>query len=67
MSKQGSKAFESKKLVGELFTLTYGSLVSQLIKDFEKDEDVNQQLEKMGNNIGIRLVEDFMAHTQSGR
>ena len=33
--------------VGELFTLTYGALVSQLIKDYEKDEEVNKQLDKM--------------------
>ena len=31
----------------ELFTLTYGSLVAQLIKDFEDDNAVNIQLEKM--------------------
>ena len=32
---------------GELFTLTYGSLVSQLLKDYEQDEEVNKQLDKM--------------------
>ena len=32
---------------GELFTLTYGSLVAQLVKDYENDEEVNKQLEKM--------------------
>eukprot|EP01034_Spumella_vulgaris_P029845 gene29845-36965_t len=35
----------------ELFTLTYGSLVMQLIKDFEDVALVNEQLEKMGHNI----------------
>lgn len=33
--------------VGELFTLTYGALVSQLIKDYDTDEEVNKQLDKM--------------------
>ena len=32
---------------GELFTLTYGSMVAQLVKDYELDEDVNKQLDKM--------------------
>ena len=32
---------------GELFTLTYGALVAQLIKDYENDEQVNKQLDKM--------------------
>ena len=31
----------------ELFALTYGSLVAQLIKDTEDYEQVNKQLEKM--------------------
>lgn len=32
---------------GELFTLTYGALVAQLLRDYEDDEEVNKQLEKM--------------------
>jgi len=51
----------------ELFTLTYGSLVAQLLQDYENMEDVNKQLERMGYNIGIRLIEDFLARTGSGR
>lgn len=31
----------------ELFTLTYGSMVVQLVKDFEDYGEVNKQLEKM--------------------
>ncbi|XP_041437188.1 trafficking protein particle complex subunit 3 [Xenopus laevis] len=51
----------------ELFTLTYGALVTQLCKDYENDEDVNKQLEKMGYNIGVRLIEDFLARSSIGR
>uniref|UniRef100_A0A8D0C122 Trafficking protein particle complex subunit n=1 Tax=Salvator merianae TaxID=96440 RepID=A0A8D0C122_SALMN len=47
----------------ELFVLTYGALVAQLCKDYEKDEDVNKYLDNMGYNIGIRLVEDFLARS----
>ncbi|WWC71359.1 uncharacterized protein I206_105314 [Kwoniella pini CBS 10737] len=51
------------KVNAELFTLTYGALVVQLIKDYEDYGEVNKQLEKMGYNIGIRLIEDFLART----
>ncbi|XP_034265099.1 trafficking protein particle complex subunit 3-like protein isoform X1 [Pantherophis guttatus] len=47
----------------ELFVLTYGALVAQLCKDYEKDEDVNKYLDSMGYSIGIRLVEDFLARS----
>ncbi|TPX36243.1 hypothetical protein SmJEL517_g01586 [Synchytrium microbalum] len=50
-----------EKINGELFTLTYGSVVAQLIKDYEDYAEVNKQLEKMGYNIGVRLIEDFLA------
>ncbi|TPX50341.1 hypothetical protein SeLEV6574_g00936 [Synchytrium endobioticum] len=46
---------------GELFSLTYGSVVAQLIKDYEDYGQVNKQLDKMGYNIGIRLIEDFLS------
>lgn len=66
MSRQASR-LDTNKIVGELFTLTHGALVAQLIKDHEKDEDVNKQLDKIGYNIGIRLIEDFLSRTAIGR
>ncbi|KAI5477538.1 glutamate-cysteine ligase catalytic subunit [Pseudohyphozyma bogoriensis] len=57
----------SDKLNGELFSLVYGALVVQLIKDFEDYNEVNKQLEKMGYNIGVRLIEDFLARAGLGR
>ncbi|CAJ0645884.1 8384_t:CDS:2 [Entrophospora sp. SA101] len=51
----------------ELFTLTYGSIVAQLVKDYEDCQEVNKQLEKMGYNIGVRLIEDFLARSSLGR
>jgi hypothetical protein len=51
----------------ELFALTYGALVVQLIQDYEDYEEVNKQLEKMGYNIGTRLIEDFLAKSPIGR
>lgn len=56
------------KVNAELLTLSYGSVVAQLCKDFEGDYvKVNKQLEKMGYNIGLRLIEDFLARSGSGR
>ena len=52
----------------ELFAMTYGALVVQLIQDYEDYAEVNTQLEKMGYNIGTRLIEDFLARApQVGR
>ncbi|BEJ10755.1 hypothetical protein CspHIS471_0101770 [Cutaneotrichosporon sp. HIS471] len=51
------------KVNGELFALTYGALVVQFIKDYEDYGEVNKQLEKMGYNIGTRLIEDLLART----
>merc|ERR1712223_1241086 len=50
---------------GELFLLTYGALVAQILKDYELDiEKVNQELDKIGHNIGVRLVEDYLRITK---
>jgi len=52
---------DSNSIYAEFLTLTYGSLMVRLIKDYEKPEEINDQLEKMGYNIGIRLIDDFLA------
>lgn len=67
MSRQSMRANDPKKVSGELFALTYGSLVVQLLKDYENPDDVNRQLERMGYNIGMRLIEDFLARANPGR
>lgn len=56
-----------EQINAEIFSLTYGSIVRQLIADFEDLDEVNKQLEKMGYNIGIRLVDEFLAKTKQGR
>jgi hypothetical protein len=54
------------KVSAELVTLTYGTMVSQLCRDFAGDyAEVNRQLDRMGYNIGLRLVEDFLAKAAS--
>jgi len=57
----------TEKINAELFTLTYGALVVQLIQDYEDYAEVNRQLELMGYNIGTRLIEDFLARSNLGR
>ena len=49
------------KANSELFTLTYGVLVNQLISDYEDIQTVNDQLEKMGWNIGVRLIDEYFS------
>jgi len=39
----------------------------QVIQDYEDYAEVNKQLEKMGYNIGTRLIEDFLARSNMGR
>ena len=64
--KQSYSESFSKKVGTELFLLTYGSLVAQLIQDYEDNDEINSQLDKMGYNIGLRLADDFLArHIQT--
>ncbi|XP_061482279.1 trafficking protein particle complex subunit 3-like protein [Rhineura floridana] len=63
MSRPAKGRPDNPKISRELFVLTYGALVAQLCKDYEKDEDVNKYLDSMGYNIGIRLCEDFLARS----
>jgi hypothetical protein len=56
------------KVNAELVTLTYGTIVAQLCQDYDGDyHEVNKQLDKMGYNIGMRLIEDFLAKSSTGR
>eukprot|EP00270_Netrium_digitus_P017596 TRINITY_DN6501_c0_g1_i1.p1 TRINITY_DN6501_c0_g1~~TRINITY_DN6501_c0_g1_i1.p1 ORF type:complete len:189 (+),score=62.43 TRINITY_DN6501_c0_g1_i1:190-756(+) len=50
-----------EKVNAELFTLTYGAIVRQLLTDFDDVEEVNKQLDTMGYNMGIRLIDEFLA------
>ena len=44
----------AERINAEVFTLTYGSLVRQLVTDLEDVNEVNKELDKMGYNIGTR-------------
>ncbi len=52
----------------ELFTLTYGALVLDLLRDYESAEEVSNQLDKIGYNMGLRLADDLLAkNSQIGK
>lgn len=38
-----------------------------MLRDTENIEDVNKQLDRVGYNMGIRLIEDFLSRTLSSR
>uniref|UniRef100_A0A7E4W3H7 Trafficking protein particle complex subunit n=1 Tax=Panagrellus redivivus TaxID=6233 RepID=A0A7E4W3H7_PANRE len=62
MSRSSKQAVpEVKTMNAELFTLTYGALVVDLLKDLESEEEVNIQLQKIGYNIGVRLADDLLS------
>ncbi len=48
LARVGEQAFQKMdKINAEVFTLTYGSMVQTLLKDYEDVNEVNTQLEKM--------------------
>jgi len=58
----------TEKVNSELFTLTYGAIVRQVLHDYEDCvEEVNKKLDSMGYSIGCRLIEDFLAKTNTQR
>ncbi|KAH8601984.1 trafficking protein-like protein particle complex subunit 3 [Bisporella sp. PMI_857] len=67
-ARMGEDVWKSRvdKVNAELVTLTYGTMVAQLCKDYESDyPEVNKQLDKMGYNIGLRLIEDYLAKSNT--
>lgn len=50
------------KANAELFALTYGSLITELIKDYDNDiTEINNQLDHIGHSIGVRCVDELFA------
>lgn len=68
LTTKGDTAFANMtKINGELFVMTYGAIVIQLIKDLGDIEKVNTRLESMGYNIGTRLIDEFLSKSQIRR
>ena len=51
----------SEKVNGEFVILTYGALVAQVCQDFPDPHEATRQLERIGRNIGYRMIDDFLA------
>ncbi|CAD7949452.1 unnamed protein product [Amoebophrya sp. A120] len=55
-----------EKVPSELLALTYGSLITQLMEDLHSDtQQMNDALDRMGEQMGARLVDEFLAKTQN--
>jgi hypothetical protein len=52
---------KAPKVNAELFSLTYGALVMQIIRDIDEIEEINKKLDKLGHNIGVRIIDEFLA------
>ncbi|KAI9093421.1 hypothetical protein K1719_027435 [Acacia pycnantha] len=66
--RSGDALFASfERVNAELFTLTYGAMVRQLLTDLEEVDEVNKQLDQMGYNIGVRLIDEFLAKSNVSR
>jgi uncharacterized protein YjaZ len=57
-------ALSGASILCDCIARSYGSFVRQLLIDFEDPVEVNTQLESMGYNIGVRLVDDFFAKSK---
>ncbi|KAK3713353.1 hypothetical protein LTR37_008545 [Vermiconidia calcicola] len=63
------------KINAEVVTLTYGTIVAQLCRDLIVPNTasktdytaVNAELDRMGYNMGLRLIEDFLAKSNTGQ
>ncbi|KAJ1491084.1 trafficking protein particle complex subunit 3 [Baffinella frigidus] len=67
LARTGEQAFQKMdKINAEVFTLTYGAMVQQLLKDHEDINEVNAQLDKMGYSIGQRLIDELLAKCNLG-
>lgn len=41
--------------------------MTQMLRDYDNVDDVNKQLERIGYNMGMRLIEDYLSKTTSSR
>lgn len=55
---------KTPKANAELFALTYGALVTEILRDYENLEQAQEQLEKIGYNIGVRCVDELFAKSE---
>ena len=49
------------KVSADIFALTYGALVKQILQDYETIPETNKMIHKLGYSIGTRIVDEFLA------
>lgn len=54
-----------EKVNAELLSITYGSLVSELLRIKGDSSNIQADIERIGHNIGVRLVDEFLAKSSS--
>ena len=54
-----------EKVSSELVAITYGALVSQLLQGKQDAEAIHADLDRIGHNMGTRLVDEFLAKSGS--
>ena len=59
-SRSALRSTDPKKVSGELFILTYGGLVSTLLKDYENVDDVNKQVSVILHKLQLFLLKHKM-------
>mmetsp|Transcript_15801 Transcript_15801/g.23121 ORF Transcript_15801/g.23121 Transcript_15801/m.23121 type:complete len:197 (-) Transcript_15801:896-1486(-) len=68
MSKSASGAVlwgKVPKANAELFALTYGSLVTELLQDYDNNiPEINSQLDRIGHSIGVRCIDELLAKSE---
>jgi hypothetical protein len=48
----------------ELFALTHGALVGELLRDLERPDLISAELDRMGHSMGLRATEELLASSQ---
>lgn len=49
----------------ELFALTYGSLITELLRDYDQNiPQINTKLEQIGHSIGVRCIDELLAKSE---
>jgi hypothetical protein len=66
VSQQAANALWTRqpKAPVELFALTYGALVGELLRDLEKPDLISSELDRMGHSMGLRAMEELLASSQ---
>ena len=60
-------AEQQSAIPSEVLSALYGSIVRQLIADQQNVQLVNEQLKKMGRNMGQRMIDEYLATTKTTR